>query len=119
MPKNSYVVHYRNLKYYLLNGLIFKKVHRILEIKQSSRMKPYIGFNTEKQIETTNEAEKTLLKLLNNAVYGKTMENMRKRIKIKIIKNEKDFIKHASRPTNINHDIFGKRLVEIHEKKNY
>ena len=80
-------------------------------------MKPYIGFNTEKQIETTNEAEKTLLKLLNNAVYGKTMENMRKRIKIRIIKNEKDFIKYASRPTYINHNIFGKRLVPIHEKK--
>ena len=56
-------------------------------------------------------------KLLNNAVYGKTMENMRKRIKIRIIKNEKDFIKYASRPTYINHNIFGKRLVAIHEKK--
>ena len=53
-------------------------------------MKPYIGFNTEKQIETTNEAEKTLLKLLNNAVYGKTMENMRKRIKKRTIRNEKE-----------------------------
>ena len=45
------------------------------------------------------------------------MENMRKRIKIRIIKNEKDFIKYASRPTYINHNIFGKRLVAIHEKK--
>ena len=45
------------------------------------------------------------------------MENLRKRIKIRIIKNEKDFIKYASRPTYINHDIFGKRLVAIHEKK--
>ena len=60
---------------------------------------------------------KAFLKLLNNAVYGKNMENMRKRIKIKIIKIEKDFIKYASRPTYINHNIFGKRLVAIHEKK--
>ena len=45
------------------------------------------------------------------------MENMRKRIKIRIIKNEKYFIKHVSRPTYINHNIFGKRLVAIHEKK--
>ena len=119
MPKNNYVVHYRNLKYYLLNGLILKKVNRILEFKQSNWMKSYIDFNTQKRKEATNEADKNLFKLLNNAVYGKTMENMRKRIKITIIKNEKDFIKHASRPTNINHDIFGKRLVEIHEKKNY
>ena len=47
------------------------------------------------------------------------MEKMRKRIKIRIIKNEKDFIKYASRPTYSNHNIFGKRLVAIHEKKNY
>ena len=47
------------------------------------------------------------------------MENMRKRIKIRVIKNEEDFIKYASRPTYINHNIFGKRLVAIHEKKNY
>ena len=119
MPKNNYVVHYRNLKYYLSKGLVLKKVHRILEFKQSDWMKPYIDFNTQKRKEATNEADKNLFKLLNNAVYGKTMENMRKRIKITIIKNEKDFIKHASRPTNINYDIFGKRLVEIHEKKNY
>ena len=80
-------------------------------------MKPYIDFNTQKRKEATNEADKNLFKLLNNAVYGKTMENMRKRIKIRIIKNEKDFIKYASRPTYINHNIFGKRLVAIHEKK--
>ena len=70
-----------------------------------------------KKKEPTNEAEKNLFKLLNNAVYDKTMENMRRRIQIRIIKNEKDFIKYASKPTYINHNIFGKRLVAIHEKK--
>ena len=60
---------------------------------------------------------KTFFKLLNNAVYGKTMENVRKRIKISIIKNKKDFIKNAWRPTYINHDVFGERLVAIYEKK--
>ena len=79
-------------------------------------MKRYIDFNIQKRKEATNEADKTLFKLLNNAVYGKTM---RKRIKTRIIKNKKDFIKYASRPTYINHNIFGKRLVAIHEKKNY
>ena len=117
MSKNNYVVHYRNLKYYLPQGLILKKVHKILEFKQSSWMKPYIDFNTQKRKEAINEADRNLFKLLNNDVYGKTMENMRKRIKIRIIKNKKDFIKYASRPTYINHNIFGKRLVAIHEKK--
>ena len=80
-------------------------------------MKPYIDFNTQKRKEGANEADKTLFKLLNNAVYGKTMENMRKRIKIRIIKNVKDFTKYASRPTSINRNIFCKRLVAIYEKK--
>ena len=117
MPKNNYVVHYRNLKFYLSNKLILKKVHKILEFKQRDWMKSCIDFNTQRRKEATNEADKTLFKLFNNAVYDKTMENMRKRIKIRIIKNKKDFIKYASRPTYINHNIFGKRLVAIHEKK--
>ena len=80
-------------------------------------MKPYIGFNTQKRKEATTEADKNHFKLLKNAAYGKTMENMRKRIKTRIIKKEKELIKYASKPTYINHDIFGKRLVSIHEKK--
>ena len=95
VPKKNYVVHYRNLKHYLLKGLTLKRVHRILEFKQSAWMKPYIDFNTQKRKEATNEADKNLFKLLNNAVYGKTMENMRKRIKIRITKTQKDFLKYA------------------------
>ena len=118
IPKKKYVVHYRNLKYYLLEGLILKKVHRILEFKQSASMKPYIDFNNQKRKEATNEADKNLFKLLNNAVYGKTIENMRKRVKIRITTNKKDFLKYASRPTYIGHKKFGKNLVVIHKKKN-
>ena len=117
MPKYNYVVHYRNLQYYLSQGLIFKKVHKTIEFKQSAWMKPYIDFNTRKRKEATNEADKNLFKLLNNAVYGKTMENMRKRIKIRITKTQKDFLKYVSRPTYISHNIFGKRLVAINAKK--
>ena len=117
MSKKNYGVHYRNLQYYLSQGLIFKKVHRILELKQSDWMKPDIDFNTQKRKEATNEADKNLFKLLNNAVYGKTMENMRKRIKIRITTNEKDFLKYVSRPTYIRNKKFGKNLVVIHEKK--
>ena len=79
LPKKNYVVRYRNLKYYLSQGLILKKVHRILQFKQSLWMKPYIDFNTQKRMVATNEADKNLFKLLTNAVYGKIMENMRKK----------------------------------------
>ena len=86
-------------------------------MKGSAWIKLYIDFNTQKRKEATSEADKNHFKLINNAVYGKTMKNMSKRIKIRIIKKEKYFIKYASRSTYINHDIFGKRLLLIHEKK--
>ena len=92
-------------------------MHRTLAFKQSAWMKPYIDFNTEKRKEATNKADKNHFKLLNNAGYGKAMDNLRKRIQISIIKKAKDLIKYTSRPTYINSDIFGKRLVAIHEKK--
>ena len=111
MPKEKYVIHYRNLKY-LSKGWILKKVHKILEFKQT-----YIEFNTERRKEATNEADKNLFKLLNNAVYGKTMENMRKIIKTRITTNKKNFLKYSSRAAYISHNIFGKNLVTIHEKK--
>ena len=62
------MIHYRNLKYYLSKGLILKKLHSILELKQSAWMKPYIDFNTQKWKEATNETDKNHFKLLNNAV---------------------------------------------------
>ena len=117
LPKKNYVVHYRNLKYYLSKGWILTKVHKILEFKQSPRMKPCIDFNTEKRKEATNEADKNLFKLFNNAVYGKTMENLRKRMKVRVTTTKKEFLKYASRPTFINHNIYGKDFVVIYEKK--
>ena len=80
-------------------------------------MKPYIDLNTERRKETTNEADKSHFKLVNNAVYGKTMENMRKRIKIRIVKNSQDFIKYVSRTTCVNWKVFEDNLAAIHEKK--
>ena len=80
-------------------------------------MKPYIGFNTQKRREATNEADQNHFKQLNNAVYGKTMETMREIIKIRIVKNAKDFIKHTTRTTCINWKEFENNLTAIHENK--
>ena len=80
-------------------------------------MKPYIDFNTERRKEATNEADKNHFKLLNNAVYGKAMENMRKKVNIRVVKNAKDFIKYTSRPTCGNWKVFKNNLAAIHEKK--
>ena len=75
LPKKNYVVHYRNLKYYLSKGWILTKVHKILEFKQSAWMKSYIDFDTERRKEAINEVDKNLFKLLNNAVYEEKNEN--------------------------------------------
>ena len=115
-PKENYVTHYRNLKYHLDSGRQLTKVHRILEFKQSAWMKPYIDCNTDKRIQSTNESDKNFFKLMINSAYGKTMENMRKRMKIRIVTNEKDCIKYSLRLTFKNSIIFGKNLVAIHEK---
>ena len=117
MDKNNYVIYYRNLQRCLDLGMKFKKIHRILKFKQKDWMKPYIDFNTQKRKEATIGVDKNLSKLLKNAVYGKTMGNLRKRIKLRIVKNEKDIIKHISKPSYVSHKIFDKTLVAIHEKK--
>ena len=80
-------------------------------------MKPYIDFNTQKRKETTNDADQNHFRLLNNAIYGKTIENMRKRIKLGVVKNSQDFIKYTSRPTCVTWKVFENNLAAIHEKK--
>ena len=92
MSKNNYVIHYRNLQQCLEKAFKLKKVHIILKFKQEDWIKPYIDFKTQKRKEATNGVDQNLFKLLNNAVYGETMENLRKRIKVRIVKKETDKI---------------------------
>ena len=79
-------------------------------------MRPYIDFNTQKRTISNNEADKNFFKLMNNSVYGKTMEKLRTRIK-RVVKNSQDFIKYTSRPTCVNWKVFEIKLAAIHEKK--
>ena len=80
-------------------------------------MKKYIGFNTEKKMNAANDLKKDFLKLIINSVFGKTMEKLRKRINVRLVNNEKGFLKYTSRPTNITPKIFGKDYAAIHEIK--
>ena len=97
-------------------GIKLTKIHSVLKFKQSDRMKKYIDFNTERRKNAANDFEKGF-KLMINSVYGKTMENLRKRINVRLVNNEKDFLKYTSRPTHITHKIFGKNYAAIHEIK--
>ena len=65
----------------------------------------------------TNDFEKDFFKLIINSIYGKTMENSRKRINVRLVNNEKDFLNYTSRPTRITHKIFGKDYAAIHDIK--
>ena len=80
-------------------------------------MKKCIDFNTEKTKNVDNDFEKDFFKLMINSVYGKTMENLWKRINVTLINNAEDFLKYTSRPTYITHKIFGKDYADIHEIK--
>ena len=115
--KTNYVVHYRNLQLYLSLGMKLTKIHRVLKFKQPDWMKKYIDFKTEKRMNAANDFEKDFFKLMINSVYGKTMENLRKRINVRLVNKVEDFLKYTTRPTYINHKVFDQNYAAIHEIK--
>ena len=114
------MIHYENLQLYLRLGLRLKKIHRVLEFNQSQCLKQYVEFNTQKRIEAEKNGSKdgkALYKLMNNAVYGKTMENLRNSINIKLVRINKDDLKWKFKPSYMSHKIFDNDLVAIRKNK--
>lgn len=115
--KEKYVLHYRNLQLYIDLGLKVSKVHRVLEFNQSPWLKQYIAFNTEKRKNAKNAFEKEFFRLMNNSVFGKTMKNIRKRVDVRLVTDEKKLLKLTSKPTYVSCKIFNENLVAVHKIK--
>ena len=115
--KKKYVIHIRALKQALNHGLKLKKVHRINRFKQKAWLKSYIDMNTELRKKAKNEFEKNVFKLLNNSVFGKTMENVRNHRDTKLATSDKRRKRLVSEPNYHSHKDFSYHLMSIEMKK--
>ena len=118
--KKNYVVHYRNLQSYLKQGMKLKRVHKVLEFEKECWMEPYIRMNTEFRKKAKSDIENNFFKLMNNSAFGKTMENLRKRIDIKIVSSDEtnEIRKLVASPLYSMHVFFSNDPVGINMRKN-
>ena len=117
IPKKNYVVHYKNLKQYLEMGMELTAVHRGISFNQSPWMEPYIRKNTELRKTAANSFAKDFFKLMNNSVFGKTIENIRKRQNIELVDNRKKALKLVCKPNFERAIIFDKNFIAVHMKR--
>ena len=116
-PRSHYVVHYRNLKQYLEMGMRLSAVQRGISFYQSSWMAPYISKNTELRKTAANCFEHDFFKLMNNSVFGKTIENIRKRQNVVLIDNRREASRLSKRPNFDRATIFDRNLIAVHMKR--
>ena len=116
--KTKYVIHYKNLIQCLKAGLKLKKIHRGIKFIESAWLKPYIDKNTNLRTQAKNNFEKDFFKLMNNSVFGKTMENIRNRVNVKLVNTEERLKKLVVKP-NLKSPpkIFNENLASVHLKK--
>ena len=115
--KRKYIIHHETLKQYLSLGLKVYNIHRGITFKESAWLKPYIDLNTELRTKATNDFEKDFFKLMNNSVFGKTMENVRNRVDVRLVTDESKAKKLVSKPNYHHRTIFCENLVAVQMKK--
>ena len=109
--KKSYIIHIQALDQALRHGLRLDRIHRVIEFNQLSWLKTYIDFNTQPRTAATNDFEKDFFKLMNNSVFGKTMENIRKHRNIKLVTTEDKYLRTVMKPNFISGVLFGEKLM--------
>ena len=114
LDKSHYIVHFAVLKFYLAMGLTLDHVHRVVKYTQKPWLKEYIIFNSEQRAKSTNDFDKSFYKLKNNALFGKTMEDVRKRIKYRLVTDEAKFNKLARSPFFNDRDIISDDIIGVH-----
>ena len=117
MNKREYICDYTTLQLDLQEGMILKKIHRVIQYNQSQWLKKYIHTNQELRVQAKNDHEKNLFKLMNNSVYGKTCENLKKRTDIKLVQTEEKRKKYTEMPHCQNFRIFAENLAGIQLEK--
>ena len=115
--KKKYILHYKNLQQYLDLGMVLKKVHRGIKFNERPWLKDYIQLNTDLRTKGTTDFEKDFFKLMNNSVFGKTMENVRNRVDVRLVTNEDSLKKLANKANFDRVNIFSKDLVAVHMQR--
>ncbi len=115
--KTNYVLYHETLKLYLSLGLKLKKIHKGITFKEDDFMRPYIKLNTDMRAKGTTDFEKDFYKLMNNSVFGKTMENVRNRVNVKLVTDEKSLGKLVKKANFKSVNIFNENLIAVHMEK--
>ena len=109
--EKNYVIHIQALNQALQHGLRLDRIHRAIEFDQSPWLKAYIDFNTQLRTAATNDFKKDFFKLMNNSVFGKTVENIRKHRNIKLVTTEEKYLRTVMKPNFKSGVLFGENLM--------
>ena len=115
--KNNYTVHIKSLMQVLDHGIILKKVHTVIQFNQEASLKDHLDMNTKLRTEARKEFEKRFFKLMNNSVFGMTLEKVRKHRYIKLVTKDKRRNQLLSEPTYHTIILFSENLLAIEMKK--
>jgi len=113
LDEKEYVFHYRNLQFYMKQGLKLRKIYKVISFTQSPCLKPWIDLCTSQRQNAKSDFEADLAKLQANSTYGKTMENVRNRQNIRLIADPAKLLKALSKPSYQESKIINADLVMV------